>query len=309
MASRIINWLKTIRHINMLIEGLNNEVSNLRADILDNQFDRDFAKLIYNQEKLVQLKHFLSISPVIWGDTSRLEISEKAAVNACFFNTNSGRISIGDYTFAGSGVSILAGSHDTELSGYLRRDSEYKEGFDITIGKGVWLASNSTILGPCVIEDDAVIAAGAVVIPGTHIKRGELYAGIPAKKIKQIKTIDPLDNDINKLTEVINREGGVLFYSGWTDKKVIKKEENAYIGRWIDGLQAELYTCLDRVVLVVLTEKDRASEVRIFVEDALIDVVKIKQEPVCIEVPTSGTGKITKVRIETDTALFVTTGI
>ena len=129
---------------------------------------------IHTKKGLSELKKELSISPAVWGDEKRLEISEKAAVYSCFFNTNSGHIKIGDYTFAGSGVSILAGSHDPDLTGFVRRNSDFKEGYDIEIGNGVWLGSNSTILGPCKIEDNAVIAAGAVIVPGTHVGRGEM---------------------------------------------------------------------------------------------------------------------------------------
>ena len=35
------------------------------------------------------------------------------------------------------------------------------------------------------VENDSIIAAGAVVTMGTHIKSGEIYAGVPAKKVKE----------------------------------------------------------------------------------------------------------------------------
>lgn len=110
-----------------------------------------------------KLNYLCSSLPTVWGEEERLHISKLAAVDVCFFNTNSGHITIGDYTFAGSGVSILAGSHDMKLTGLLRRDADMTEGCDIQIGNGVWLASNCVILGPAVIEENAVVAAGAVV--------------------------------------------------------------------------------------------------------------------------------------------------
>lgn len=133
-----------------------------------------------------KLNYLCSSLPTVWGKEERLHISKLAAVSVCFFNTNSGHITIGDYTFAGSGVSILAGSHDVELTGLLRRDLDMTEGCDIQIGNGVWLASNCVILGPAVIEDNAVIAAGAVVTPGTHVPAGTIYGGVPAKEIGRI---------------------------------------------------------------------------------------------------------------------------
>lgn len=55
---------------------------------------------------------------------------------------------------------------------------------------------NATILDDAIIEDNAMVAAGAVVLENSHIKSGELWAGVPAKMVKQIDI-----NRINNLTE------------------------------------------------------------------------------------------------------------
>jgi carbonic anhydrase/acetyltransferase-like protein (isoleucine patch superfamily) len=72
-----------------------------------------------------------------------------------------------------------------------------------TIGNNVSIAHNAIVHG-CTIEDnvlvgmgaiimddvvighDSVIAAGAVVLPGTQIEAGSIYAGVPAKRVKDI---------------------------------------------------------------------------------------------------------------------------
>ena len=36
------------------------------------------------------------------------------------------------------------------------------------------------------IGEHSVIAAGAVVLPGTKVEPGSIYAGMPAKKVKDI---------------------------------------------------------------------------------------------------------------------------
>ena len=57
-------------------------------------------------------------------------------------------------------------------------------GHDIIIKKGAWIGSNCTIIGPCIIGENAVIAAGSVVV-----KRCEgwvIVGGIPNKLIKHI---------------------------------------------------------------------------------------------------------------------------
>jgi acetyltransferase-like isoleucine patch superfamily enzyme len=122
----------------------------------------------------------------IWGDVDRLKISPQAELVNSLLNTSSGNIEIGAYTFTGHNVCILTGSHDYEKRLAERLADYPKFGRDITIGQGVWIGSNATILGPCQIGDHAVVAAGAVVVPGSVIPAGAIVAGIPAKIIKQI---------------------------------------------------------------------------------------------------------------------------
>ena len=38
----------------------------------------------------------------------------------------------------------------------------------------------------CVIESNSIVAAGSVVTQGTHIRAGELWGGVPKKKIKDV---------------------------------------------------------------------------------------------------------------------------
>ncbi len=51
---------------------------------------------------------------------------------------------------------------------------------DVLIGMG------AIVMDDCVVESYSIVAAGAVVTQGTHIKEGELWAGIPAKKIGMV---------------------------------------------------------------------------------------------------------------------------
>jgi acetyltransferase-like isoleucine patch superfamily enzyme len=121
----------------------------------------------------------------VWGDPNRLKISQKTALVNTLFNTSSGNIEIGDYTFTGHNVSIITGTHDYKNK-FEKRWEYPSEGRDIIIGKGVWIGSNATILGPCTIGDHAVIAAGAVVTPNMIIPPMSVVGGFPAKLIKII---------------------------------------------------------------------------------------------------------------------------
>ena len=44
----------------------------------------------------------------------------------------------------------------------------------------------SIVMDDCIVESNSIIAAGAVVTKGTHVESGSIYAGVPAKKIKEI---------------------------------------------------------------------------------------------------------------------------
>ena len=195
--------------------------------------------------------------PVVWGDRERLHISSKSAVFTCFFNVNSGEITVGDFSFAGSGVSILAGSHDMFLSGFLRRDAEMTEGCDIKIGNGVWLGSNSTILGPAIIEDNAVIAAGAVVVPGTVVEANCVYGGIPAKKIKELKLINCFTNARNiHVQNALQRNNGVLCVRGWREKEPILIDEKKHIAHKMNEEEAIVLTSKNEIRLYAKNKKD-----------------------------------------------------
>ena len=56
---------------------------------------------------------------------------------------------------------------------------------NVQIGNNVWLGANVIILPGTIIEDNCIIAAGSVV--NKLIESNSVYAGAPAKKIKDLK--------------------------------------------------------------------------------------------------------------------------
>jgi len=55
-----------------------------------------------------------------------------------------------------------------------------------TIEDNVLVGMGAIIMDDAVIGSNSVIAAGAIVLPGTIVEPGSMYAGIPAKRIKDI---------------------------------------------------------------------------------------------------------------------------
>jgi carbonic anhydrase/acetyltransferase-like protein (isoleucine patch superfamily) len=42
------------------------------------------------------------------------------------------------------------------------------------------------VMDNCYVEKNALSAAGSVVLEGTRVEAGSIYAGVPAKKVKQL---------------------------------------------------------------------------------------------------------------------------
>lgn len=55
-----------------------------------------------------------------------------------------------------------------------------------TIHDNVLIGMGAIVMDDCVVESYSIVAAGAVVTQNTHIKEGELWAGVPAKKIGMV---------------------------------------------------------------------------------------------------------------------------
>lgn len=55
-----------------------------------------------------------------------------------------------------------------------------------TIEDNVLIGMGAIVMDDAVIKSNSVIAAGAVVLAGTIVEEGSIYAGIPAKKVKDI---------------------------------------------------------------------------------------------------------------------------
>ena len=55
-----------------------------------------------------------------------------------------------------------------------------------TIKDNVLIGMGAIVMDGVVVESNSIVAAGAVVLEGTHIESGAIYAGVPAKKVKDL---------------------------------------------------------------------------------------------------------------------------
>ena len=93
------------------------------------------------------------------------------------------------------------------------------------IGNNVSIGHNAIVHG-CVIDDNvlvgmgaivmdnvkvgsnSIIAAGAVVLENTIVEAGSIYAGVPAKKVKNIAE-EKISGEINRIAD------NYVMYAGW----------------------------------------------------------------------------------------------
>ena len=77
-----------------------------------------------------------------------------------------------------------------------------------TIHDNVLVGMGAIIMDDCVVESNSIIAAGAVVTKNTKIESGSIYAGVPAKKVKDISQ-ELISDEIDRIAN------NYVKYSSW----------------------------------------------------------------------------------------------
>lgn len=126
---------------------------------------------------------------VIRGDVHYIKMGNKV-------NVQDGAVIHGTYqkspTNVGNNVSI---AHNAIVHGCTIHDN-------VLIGMGAIVMDN------CVVGSNTIIAAGAVVTAGTKVESGSIYAGVPAKKIKDIDE-ELISGEIERIAN------NYIHYSSW----------------------------------------------------------------------------------------------
>jgi carbonic anhydrase/acetyltransferase-like protein (isoleucine patch superfamily) len=77
-----------------------------------------------------------------------------------------------------------------------------------TIEDNVLIGMGAIVMDHCIIESNSIIAAGAVLLEGTRVTAGSVYAGVPAKKVKEVSK-ELFDGEIKRIAD------NYVMYSGW----------------------------------------------------------------------------------------------
>ena len=120
-------------------------------------------------------------SAVVRGDVNSISVGDHV-------NIQDGAVIHGTYeksaTTIGNHVSI---GHNAIVHGCRIHDH-------VLIGMG------AIVMDDCIVEPYSIIAAGAVVPKNTHIKRGSVYAGVPAKCIKSVSP-ELMEGEIERIAK------------------------------------------------------------------------------------------------------------
>jgi len=81
-----------------------------------------------------------------------------------------------------------------------------------TIEDNVLIGMGAIIMDGAVIQSNSVIAAGALISKDTIVESGSVYAGVPAKKMKEVDT-DLLEGEILRIANNYN------MYASWYDEE------------------------------------------------------------------------------------------
>lgn len=137
-------------------------------------------------------------SAVVRGDVGSIRMGNKVnvqdgAVIHCTYEKSK--------TLIGDNVSI---GHNAVVHGCVVEDN-------VLIGMG------AIVMDHAVIGQNSIIAAGAVVLENTHVEAGSIYAGVPAKKVKNISQ-ELIHGEINRIAN------NYIMYAGWFSEP--SKEQN-----------------------------------------------------------------------------------
>ena len=80
-----------------------------------------------------------------------------------------------------------------------------------TVHDNVLIGMGAIVMDHAVIGSNSIIAAGAVVLENTVVEPGSVYAGVPAKKVKDIDQ-EQISGEINRIAN------NYVMYSGWFKK-------------------------------------------------------------------------------------------
>ncbi len=80
-----------------------------------------------------------------------------------------------------------------------------------TVHDNVLIGMGAIVMDRCVVNSNSIIAAGAVVLEGTIVEAGSIYAGVPARKVKDISP-EKISGEIDRIAN------NYVQYASWFEE-------------------------------------------------------------------------------------------
>ena len=130
---------------------------------------------------------------VLRGDVNKITIGDRTNIqDGTVIHTLYDKSPKPSQTHIGNDVSV---GHNATIHGAIIKDS-------CLIGMG------ATVLDNAVVESGAIVAANALVTSGMRVESGWIYAGVPAKKIKEVSP--------EQQKEIVERiANDYIMYASW----------------------------------------------------------------------------------------------
>lgn len=118
---------------------------------------------------------------VVRGDVNKIRIGRNTNIqDGSVIHCNHDRK--GDYRETGGGEPAIIG--DNVVVGHMALLHA------CTVGDGAFIGMRALVMDRAVVEPEAMVAAGATVTPGKIVPRGELWAGTPARRVRDLSKSD-----------------------------------------------------------------------------------------------------------------------
>jgi acetyltransferase-like isoleucine patch superfamily enzyme len=116
----------------------------------------------------------------------RITIGDDVRIHPMTYLDASGELEIGSHVGISTGVQIFTQNHSIDR-GSLYYNQPYRYG-KVIIEKDCWIGAGAIIIGPVIVKEGTIVAAGAVVTKDTDLY--SIVAGVPAKKIGERTAVE-----------------------------------------------------------------------------------------------------------------------
>lgn len=134
---------------------------------------------------------FIAPGAILVGD---IEIGPKASIwYNCVLRADVNKIVVGEGSNIQDGTVVHVDSDYPTIIGPYCLIGHMAIVHGTRMEEGSFIGMKACVMDNCVVESGGMVAAGAVVPPGRRIAKGQLWAGVPAKHIRDLKPEEVFD--------------------------------------------------------------------------------------------------------------------